>query len=160
MKVEVKQVELAESGADLLVVGLADGGEMPAPIAAASGADTAKPGFKKLSLLRPQEFPPVLVVGLGDREELDAERLRVAAAVAAKEAARLEATSLAWALPEGDDPSAGIDALVTGTILATYRFNRFKSGAGDDPPPLLDSLTLLAPAELQGAAEAARIAAE
>ena len=70
----------------------------------------------------------MLVVGLGKRDELDAERLRVAAALAAKEAARLEARSLAWALPESDDAEAAAAALVTGTILAAYRFDRFKSG--------------------------------
>jgi leucyl aminopeptidase len=159
MKVEVKQVELAESGAELLVVGLPEGGELPAPIAAASGGDAARPGFKKLSLLRPQEFPLVLVIGLGDRAELDAERLRILAAIAAKEAARLEAGSLAWALPASDDPAATAEALVTGTVLATYSFERFKSGDGEDSPRL-ESLTLLGPAELADAAETARITAE
>jgi leucyl aminopeptidase len=160
MKVEVKQVELAEAGTDLLVVGLAEGGELPAPVASAPGADEAGSGFKKLSLLRPQDFPPLLVVGLGERDELDAERLRVAAAVAAKEAARLEAASVAWKLPESDDAAAAAEALVTGTILASYRFDRFKSGEGDDSPRLLESLTLLGPAELEGAATVARVASE
>ena len=161
MKVEVKQAELAESGADLLVVGLAEGGELPAAVAAANGADEAKPGFKKLSLLRPDGFPAVLVVGLGGRAELDAERLRVASAVAAKEASRLEAGSLAWALPESDEPAAAAEAVVTGTILASYRFDRFKSGKEEgDSPRLLESLTLLGSAELAVAAEAARVMAE
>jgi leucyl aminopeptidase len=159
MKVEVKQVEPGATGADLVVVGLSEGEELPAAIAAAAGADEAKAGFKKLSLLRPQDFPPVLVVGLGERDELDAERLRVAAAVAAKEAARLEAGSIAWALPEGDDAAAAAEALVTGTILAGYRFDRFKSGDGDDAPRL-ESLTLLGPAEAEPAAEVGRVAAE
>jgi leucyl aminopeptidase len=159
MKVEVKQVEPAASGADLLVVGLIEGGELPSGVAAAAGADGAKPGFKKVSLLRPQDFPPALVVGLGARDELDAERLRVAAAVAAKEAASLEPAALAWALPELDDREAAAEAVVAGTILAGYRFDRFKSG-GDEEPPRLESLTLLGPEELTGAAEAARVAAE
>jgi len=157
MKVEVKQVEPGESGAELVVVGLTEGAELTAAIADAPGAGEVKSGFKKLSLLRPQGFPPVLVVGLGSREELDAERLRVAAAVAAKEAGRLEAASLAWALPD-DDPAAA-EALVTGTILAGYRFDRFKSGNGGDSPRL-ESLTLLGPAELAPSAELARVAAE
>jgi leucyl aminopeptidase len=159
MKVEVKQVEPGAAGADLVVVGLSEGGELPAAIAAAAGADEAKAGFKKLSLLRPQDFPPVLVVGLGKRDDLDAERLRVAAAVAAKEAARLEASSIAWALPEGDDAAGAAEAIVTGTILAGYRFDRFKSGDGDDSPRL-ESLTLLGPAEVEPAAEFGRVAAE
>jgi leucyl aminopeptidase len=157
MKVEVKQVELAEAGVDLAIVGLLDGGELPTGVADAAGADTAKGGFKKLALLRPDEFPPVLVIGLGKSDELDAERVRIAAAVAAKEAGRLEARSIAWALPQGLD-SAAADAIVTGTILASYRFERFKSEGSD--APRLDSLSLLAPAEVADTAERARIAAE
>jgi leucyl aminopeptidase len=159
MKVEVKQVELADAGTDLAIVGLLEGGELPEPVAGASGTDTAKGGFKKLALLRPEGFAPVLVVGLGDGDDLDAERLRVAAAVAAKEAGRLEATSVAWALPQGLAAETAAAALVTGTVLATYRFDRFKSGDGDDPARL-DSLTLLAPAEIAETAGRARVAAE
>jgi leucyl aminopeptidase len=159
MKVEVKRVELADAGADLLVVGLIEGGELPAPISDSAGADSAKAGFKKLSLLRPDGFPPVLVVGLGKSDELDAERLRVCAAVAAQEAGRLEAGSIAWALPENLDGEVAADAVVTGTVLASYRFDRFKSGNGDDSPQL-GSLTLVGLAEAAEAAEQARIAAE
>jgi leucyl aminopeptidase len=159
MKVEVKQAELNGAGADLVAVGLVEGGELPEPVAAAAGAGAAKGGFKKRSLLRPDDFPPVLVIGLGERDELDAERLRVAAAVAAKEAAQLEAGSLAWALPAGLDDAVAADAIVTGTILACYRFDRFKSRDGDDSPQL-ESLSLLGDEGLSGAAEGARIAAE
>jgi len=159
MKVAVKQGELAEVGTDLLAVGLAEGGELPAPIASAAGADDAPTGFKKTALLRPDGLPPVLVVGLGESDELDPERLRVVAAIVAKEASRLRARSLAWALPEADDSAAAAEALVAGTILASYRFDRFKSGDGDDSPRL-EALTLVGPAELEGAAEVARVAAE
>jgi leucyl aminopeptidase len=159
MKVEVKQGELEEIGADLVAVGLVEGGELPEAIAAAAGADEAKSGFKKLSLLRPDGFPPVLVVGLGDRDELEIEKLRVAGARAAREAARLEAGSIGWALPGGDDPAVAAEALVAGTILASYRFDRFKSGDGDEAPRL-ESLTLVGSAELGDAANVARVAAE
>ena len=159
MKVEVQQAELADCGADLLAVGLIEGADLPEGIAAAAGADDARPGFKQVSLLRPDGFPPVLVVGLGERDELEAERLRVAAAVAANEAGRLQAGSLAWAVPELGDGAAAAEALVAGTILASYRFDRFKSGDGDDSPRL-ESLTLVGPAELGDAAEVARVAAE
>ena len=160
MKVEVKQVDLGAADADLVAVGLFEGAELPSQVAAASGADAARPGFKKLTLLRPQGSPPVLAVGLGRREELDAEKLRVAGAVAAKEAARLEARSLAWALPDADDAEAAAEALVTGTILASHRFDRFKSADPDEAPPRLGSLTLLGAAGLSDAAETARVAAE
>jgi leucyl aminopeptidase len=159
MRVEVKQVGLADSRVDLAVVGLLEGDELSAEIVGAAGADTAKAGFKKLTLLRPDGFAPVLVVGLGKGDELDAERLRVVAALAAKEAGRLEATSIAWRLPEGFDAALAADALVTGTVLAAYRFDRFKSGEGSNPPKL-DSLVLLGPAGTAEAAERARIGAE
>src|SRR6186997_1518687 len=159
MKVGVKQAELDAAEADVVAVGLVEGGDLPALIAAAAGAESVKAGFEKLSLLRPDDFPPVLVVGLGGRDELDAERLRVAAALAAKEAGRLEARSLAWALPEGFEEGAAADAIATGVILASYRFDRFKSGDGDDGARL-ESLTLLGGEGLAATAEQARIAAE
>jgi leucyl aminopeptidase len=159
MKAGVEQVELKNMGADLLAIGLVAGDELPASIGAADGADEAKAGFKKLSLLRPDGFPPTLVAGLGDRDELDAERLRVAAALAAEEAKRLDAASIAWALPESGDDAAAAAALTTGTILAAYRFDRFKSEP-DDEAPRLGSLTIVGSAELGDAVEAARIVAE
>ena len=158
MKVEVKGVEPAAAGADLAVVGLLAGAELPSGVAGAPGADSAKSDFKKLTLLRPDGFPPVLVVGLGTTAELDAERFRVAAAIAAGEAGRSEASSIAWALPDGLPADVAADALVTGTVLGSYRFDRFKSGGEDSPR--LESLTLLGPAEAADAAERARIAAE
>ncbi|MFL5832454.1 MAG: leucyl aminopeptidase [Solirubrobacterales bacterium] len=159
MKVELKQVELVDTRADLLAVGLVEGGELPPEIAGAAGADNARSAFKKLSLLRPDGFPPVLVVGLGESDELDLETLRVAAAVAAKEAVRLEAKSIAWAYPSGIDSVLAADALVTGTVLAAYRFDRFKSGDRDDSPRL-ESLVLPGPAEFAKTVEWARITAE
>jgi leucyl aminopeptidase len=159
MKVEVKQGKLAEVEADLLAVGLVEGGELPATIASAAGAADLQTGFKKTALLHPDGFPPVLVVGLGESEGLDAERLRVVAAIAAKAASRLQARELAWALPETDDPAAAAEALVAGAILASYRFDRFKSGDGDEAPRL-EALTVVGPAELESTAEVARVAAE
>jgi leucyl aminopeptidase len=161
MKVSVSQVELPAVDADLLAIGLCAGEELPAELSAAGGASDAKGGFKKLALVHPERPSRALVIGLGKREELDAERLRVAAALVAKEAGKLGAGSLAWVLPESDDDDALAEGLVTGTILGSYRFDRFKSKDPDDPaPPRLDSLTLLAPEGAAGAAEAARVCAE
>src|SRR6478735_2629859 len=127
MKIEVSQIQPTETDAELLAVGLHEGEELPADLAGARGAGDAKAGFQKLALLRPEQPSRALVVGLGKRDEADAERIRLAAAVAAKEAVELEATSLAWLLPESDSDEATAEALVTGTILATHRFDRFLS---------------------------------
>jgi leucyl aminopeptidase len=161
MKVEVSQRPALEVDVDLLVAGLFEDEDLPTDLTTAPGASDVKPGFRKLTLLRPEQPGRVLVVGLGTRDDADAERVRLAAAVAAKEAVKLEAASLAWLLPDSDDDEATAAALVTGTILATYRFDRFRSSdPSDPPPPQLESLTLLAAASVADAAEAARVCAE
>ncbi len=151
--------EFADAGVDLAILALAEEGYVPAKVAGAAGADTIKHDFKKLTLLRPDDFPPVLVVGMGKSHEIDAEKVRVAAAVATKEAAQLGAQSLAWSLSDSSLDDVLAEAIVTGTILASYRFDRFKSGEEDDSPRLR-SLTLLADPGLTPIAEEARIAAE
>ncbi len=161
VKVEVRQVEIPEVDADLVAIGLFDGEQLPAAVAETTGAGDAKGAFKKLALLRPGSPRRLLIVGLGKREEMNAERARVAAALAVGEAKKSNVTSLAWALPESDDDEATAEGLVTGTILAGYRFDRFLSRDPDDPPPpRIESLTLLAPDGLAAATEAARVCAE
>ena len=161
VEVRVEQLEPLEADVKVVAVGLYEDAALPREIAISIGAEDAKGGYEKLTLLRPDGPQRAVVVGLGKREEMDAERARVAAALAAKEAAKLDAAALAWLLPESDDDAATAAALVTGTILAAYRFDRFKSGDPEkSPPPKLESLILLAPADLAGAAEAARVCAE
>jgi leucyl aminopeptidase len=161
MKVSVSQLEIAAVDADLLAVGLCEGEDLPAALASARGAADAKGSFKKLTVVHPEHPDRVLVVGLGKRDDLDAERARIAAALAAKEAAKLGASSLAWAVPEHADQGAIAEGLVTGTILGAYRFDRFKSVDPADPAPKgIDSLTLLAPDSVASAAETARVCAE
>jgi leucyl aminopeptidase len=160
VKVEVRQLDIAAVEADLLAVGLFDGEALPAELAGAAGAADAKGAFRKLTLLHPEHPARVLAVGLGPRAEMDVERARVAAALAVQKAAGLEATSLAWLLPESSEDEAAA-ALVTGTILGAYRFDRFRSADSDDPPPpAVESLTLLAPPAVDEAAQAARVCAE
>ncbi|MGC1165542.1 MAG: leucyl aminopeptidase [Solirubrobacterales bacterium] len=164
MKVEILQGDLLDTTEDLQVLGLYEDEKLsilPGPI---HGADKAKGDFKRCTLLHPDGPAWRLVVGLGKREEVSPERLRVAAALAAKEAGRLEVSSIAWALPESGDDDAAAEALVTGTILGAYRFDRFKGKSAadpEDPPaPKIESLTLLAPAAVATAAETARVYAE
>jgi len=161
MKVVVSQSDVSAAEADLVAVGLCEGEELPADLAAARGADDARGTFKSLTSIHPEAPARVLVAGLGKRDELDAERFRVVAALVAKEAAKLKASALAWVLPEGEDRSALAEGIVTGTILGAYRFDRFKSRDPEDPEPsTLESLTLLSPEDVAAAAEAARVCAE
>ena len=161
VNVEVSQMAPGEVDADLIVVGLNEEGELPAGLREAAGARTAKGGFKKLTAIYPEDSPPCLVVGLGKHSEVDAEKGRIAAAIAARAAAEREATSLAWLLPQSDDEAAIAEGIVTGTILGAYRFDRFLAKRAEDPaPPAIESLTLLAQPQVADAAEMARVCAE
>jgi leucyl aminopeptidase len=173
VKVEVRAGEIADLDDELLIAGLYEGEDLPEPLTGAPGADDALGELKKLSLVHPSSPSRALVVGLGRPDEMEPERLRVAAALAAKETAKLKATSVAWAFPWDSsriEDGTAADAIVTGTILGSYRFDRFRSADPEDPKPprSIDSLALLALesaaaspiAELAAAAEAARVAAE
>jgi leucyl aminopeptidase len=161
MKVSVSQSEIAAVDADLVAIGLCEGDELPGELASARGAGDAKGDFKKLAMAHPEQPARLLVAGLGKREDLDAERLRIAAALVAKEAGKLNAASLAWVLPDGDEQEAFAEGIVTGTILGSYSFDEFKSKDPDDAEPTaLDSLALLGPESIGEAAEAARVCAE
>ncbi len=161
MQVDVRQSSLRDADAALVVVGLFEGDSLPAEVAAAPGAADAKGSFKTMTRLYPGAPERLLVVGLGERDELDVEKLRVLGALVAAEAAKLEATSLAWALPAAEDEAAAAEAIVTGTILGAWRFDRFKgAGADEEPSAGPESLTVLAPAELAGVVETARVYSE
>ncbi|HWC07724.1 MAG TPA: M17 family peptidase N-terminal domain-containing protein [Solirubrobacterales bacterium] len=158
MKVDVREISHSEAEAELVAIGLYQGDSLPAEVAEAAGAAAASGEFKKLSPAFDGERR-LLIVGLGKREEADAERLRVAAALVAKQALQLKAGSLAWVLPESDDETVAAEAIVTGTILAAYRFDRFQKPP-EEAPARLQSLTLLASEALTEAAATARVYAE
>ncbi len=81
-----------------------------------------------------------VIVGLGDRDDFDAERARVAAALVHARCRDLGTRKLCWELPHRlDDVQVG--GFVEGTVLASYRFTLFKSaGDDDDGTPTLDEL--------------------
>jgi leucyl aminopeptidase len=169
MRVEVATGAGTDVDADVRAIGLLDGEELPADLRDAAGAADVKTAFKKVTLVHPDSGARVLVAGLGKRDDLGRERLRVAAALVAREAGAFDAGSLAWTLPsdggELDGPAAAA-ALVEGTILASYRFDRFRSTDPDDPPSArLETLTVAAgeggdPDALRPEVEVARVAAE
>jgi leucyl aminopeptidase len=99
-------------------------------------------------------------VGLGSRDDFEPERARVAAALATRQAASSEAKTIAWVMPPVGEQAAVGASLVEGTVLAAYRFDRYKGADADEPPPRIETLTLIGPEPLSGAAQAARIASE
>jgi leucyl aminopeptidase len=163
LRVQVTDTPLPGVDADLLAVLVFEGDELPPPLAGAPGSDDLKGGYKKTTLVHPDAPKRALVVGLGDRDEFEPERARVAGAIAARNAGSLEANSLALAGPEAADPRAVATAMVEGAILASYRFDRFKSKQDDEEEGdagRLEEVTVLGDAGLAEAVEASRIAAE
>jgi leucyl aminopeptidase len=98
-----------------------------------------------------------ILVGLGKRDELDGERMRVAAASALGRAREIGARRLCWEVPHkvGEEIAA---AIVEGTILSGYRFDRFK-GKEPDEPPSLHSLIVSAHDDLTDVVDEAEIVA-
>jgi leucyl aminopeptidase len=121
----------------------------------------AKRAYRSLALAHDGGRRYVLA-GLGKRADFDAERARVVAALATQRATDLGAGDLAWDLlaADADFDAPSVGAIVEGTILASYRFDRYKAVDPDDPPPAaLRSLTLCAKTDNSAAAERAGVIA-
>jgi leucyl aminopeptidase len=163
MDVLSRPPDAAPHDADTVAAGLFEGDAAPAGVPAqaaellASGEAQAKLGSVAVAHADGRRW---LLAGLGPREELTPERVRVAAAAVLRRAREASARSLCWLLPEGGDDATAA-ALVEGTVLTDYRFDRFKSGAGaEDEQPRLERLVVACPEELEGAVgDAAVIAA-
>jgi len=162
LRVEVADKPLSEVEVDFLAVLVFEGDELPEPLAGAPGSEDVKAAYKKATLVHPGTPRRALVVGLGNRDEFEPERARVGAAIAARTAGSMDATSLALSAPGGDDPAGVASAMVEGSILATYRFDRFKSKPEEDEEDSsrLEEIIVIADGGVAEAVEAARIAAE
>jgi leucyl aminopeptidase len=172
VQVELTQTPLAEIEADLHVLPRTDAeAAVPKEFAKVAGADDAKTSFKSVTLLRPESDggpERLAIVGLGDLEGLDGERLRVAGALAAREAKRWKCSTIAWRLPvKGSDEGSrlAVADIIAGTILANYRFDRYKSASDEDSDERkgIERLIISVGGEIDDAmrteAETARVAA-
>ncbi|MBI3844271.1 MAG: leucyl aminopeptidase [Planctomycetes bacterium] len=108
----------------------------------------------------------VLLVGLGTREKLTTDRVRVGAGRAASVLRDREAVRFSIDLPsEGAvSPAECAHAAVEGLLAGQYRFDRYKTGADDRKKPI-ERITLVvaksAPlADVRAAAERGRIVGE
>jgi len=158
------------TAADTIAIGVFAGEEPPdgAPTQMrellASGE--ASGTFKSLGLAH-ADGKRWLAVGLGERAELSPETVRSAAAVASERAREIATRTLCWQVPAGADGVHAeqlATALVEGTMLANYRFERFKStpgGDGSEPKSKpLEALLLSAPDQLGDAVARAAVIAE
>jgi leucyl aminopeptidase len=125
------------TAADTVVIGVFEdegvahdlpGGELEGLLATGEAGRS----FKRLALTH-HEGRRVLLIGLGARPEFDAERARVAAAVAHRRARELATGTLCWEVPHhvGDEI---VEGLVTGVVLSGYRFTRYKPAPPGDAP--------------------------
>ncbi|HEY3959811.1 MAG TPA: leucyl aminopeptidase [Solirubrobacteraceae bacterium] len=152
--------------ADTVVLGVFDDSKpspqgIPPEVAELLASGEARSSFKTLALTH-AEGKRWLVVGLGKRGDFTSERARVAAAIARDRTRELSAKTLCWELPGDGDPQVAA-ALVEGTILADYRFERHKStprGKPDSQAESLERLIVSSPADLADVvAQAALVAA-
>jgi leucyl aminopeptidase len=149
-----------ETAADTRVVGLFEGESLADPkLQALVELGEARPGLRKVAVAH-EDAPGggqrrVLIAGLGKRAEFDAERARVAAAEAAGRAKEVGAVSVSWAAPAGNGVAG---ALVEGTLLRLYSFDRFKSS--EDEHGGVESLEVVGDAVAEDELERARVAAE
>ena len=162
MQVSVADTAAQDSDAELVCVGLFEDEELSAPFVDAPGAADARGGFKKLKLIHPGSPERLLVAGLGKRDDFTPERARVGAALAVRQARRVEATSIAWVLPDAGAPEEIATGIVDGTVLGAYRFDRFRSKDDDEDGNggEIESLELLTGEDVGEAARVAAVAAE
>ena len=150
-----------ETAADTRVVGVFEGQSLDDPaLQRLVELGEAKRGLKKVALTH-EDAPGggqrrVLIAGLGNRDRFGPEEARVAAAAAAGRAKELGAVSLSWAVPGGDGIAG---ALVEGTLLKLYSFDRFKSKPGDDGNGGVESLEVAGESVDADEVERGRIAA-
>ncbi|HTN71287.1 MAG TPA: leucyl aminopeptidase [Methylomirabilota bacterium] len=92
----------------------------------------------------------VLLVGMGKSHEIELDTWRKAAARARKEASAVGAEEIAFYFAPSQEPENAAAAVVEGTLLASYHFNKYRSNS--KPPAELKSLTLFKPGLRRNAA--------
>jgi leucyl aminopeptidase len=135
--------------------------QAPKELAQLLSSGEARTSFKALALAH-AEGRRWLLVGLGPRGDFTPERARVAAAAVRERARELSTRALCWLVPEGDDQTVAA-ALVEGTILSDYRFERFKStpAEGEDGDvKSLDALIVSGTGDLDEAVAQAALVAQ
>jgi leucyl aminopeptidase len=113
--------------ADTVVIGAFEGERLDDPLQPLLDRGEAKAAFKHLALAHIDDRR-VIIVGLGRRADFDEERARVAAAVAHGRACELGTKGLCWQLPNPASDGL-VTAIVEGTLLHAYRFDRYKAEA-------------------------------
>jgi leucyl aminopeptidase len=154
------------SDADTVAVGLFDvegtPGDTPAALHALLASGEARSAFKALAVTH-ADGKRWLTVGLGARKDFTPERARVAASLAGARARELSTRTLCWQAPTDSEPTIAA-ALVEGTLLGDYRYERHKSAlepeSTDSPPKHLEALIVSGPDAIADAVAEAAIVGE
>jgi len=151
MRTSIKDASAAPTKTDLLVVFGLQGKKPELPTGVklpAAALRQFEGGFRKTRLADATSGPAgrVLLVGLGKAREANAERLRRAAALAAKQAEGLDvASATLWISPAVEKAAGGAEAVgraaTEGALMAGYSYQECKSKQGRKAPTL-KSLTL------------------
>ena len=162
MQIESTTQAPLETGADTIAVGVFDGEDVAHDVAGGVlrrllDRGEARRAFKHLAVAHADDRR-LIVVGLGERARFDADRARQAAAAVHARARELSARTLCWEAPH--DLDAAVTAgLVEGTVLANYRFDRYRN-TPDDDGAALERLIVSAHDDVAATVAAAGIVAE
>jgi len=160
MNIEATTKAPPESGADTIAVGVFDGEDIAHDVADGTlqrllDSGEARRAFRHLAVAHADDRRWI-VVGLGDRARFDADRARAVAATVHARARELSTTALCWEVPHHLD-DARVAALVEGTVLAGYRFDRYRNHPEEDGA--LERLVVSAHHPVDGPVEAAGVIA-
>src|SRR6185295_14994038 len=161
MRVSSTTSSPSDSGADTLAIGVFDGETVAHDVKGSAlqrlvDSGEARTAFRHVAVAHAGDRR-WLIVGLGARAEFSPERARIVAASALGRAQEVGTRRLCWELPHHvDDAVAG--AFVEGTVLAAYRFDRYKKPPAD--LRAVEELIVSAHHEVAGPVEAAAVVAE
>jgi leucyl aminopeptidase len=161
MRVSSTTSSPSDSGADTLAIGVFDGETVAHDVKGDAlqrliDAGEARTAFRHVAVAHAADRR-WLIAGLGPRSQFTPERARIAAATALGRAQEIGARRLCWELPHHvDDAVAG--AFVEGTVLAAYRFDRYRAPATDARS--VEELIVSSHHDVSGPVEAAAVLAE
>src|SRR4051812_21660404 len=161
MRVSSTTSSPSDSGADTLAIGVFDGETVAHDVKGDAlqrliDAGEGRTAFRHVAVAHAADRR-WLIVGLGPRSQFDAERARIAAATTLGRAQELGTRRLCWELPHHvDDTVAG--AFVEGTVLAAYRFDRYRKPPADGRA--VEELVVSAHHDVAGPVETAAVLAE
>jgi leucyl aminopeptidase len=151
MELDVRSGDVLAEQSDLGVVFVFDGDDLPSAVAGVVEPADVSTKPNSLTVVYPKGAAAptrLMVVGLGARDTVDAERLRQAAATAVRRIRELKIVAATLGLPAGLAGDAAIagQAVAEGLILGAYRYLVHRTGLSDDELFEVERIVVLADA--------------